>query len=121
VHGQGDTATAKSKASVRIVETDVMNNDRYCHSCGQLTPEARHDAAIDARVNTFRRWCQDNNKRITPDDRVPTEVAADLVGLEAGTMKNRRNQKQRPRFGYVGKLAMYELQELADWITPRDS
>lgn len=107
----------------------------HCPCCGTAVPVSREAAeaalkvapeesrtqAIEARVAAWRTWCRESGRHITPDDRVRTDVAAELTGLDAGTLKNRRNLKQRPHFSYVGKLAMYTLYELADWITAPDS
>lgn len=87
----------------------------------RVTPQESRTRAIEARVAAWRTWCRESGRHITPDDRVRTDVAAELTGLDAGTLKNRRNLKQRPHFSYVGKLAMYTLYELADWITAPDS
>ena len=98
---------------------EAMSEQRYCITCGQSLLPSR-DEVIATRVDTWRRWCQDNRRRITPDDRVPPGVAAELTGADVNTLRNRRYAGEAPRFSHVGKLVMYDLRDLADWITARD-
>lgn len=91
-----------------------------CELCGQLLPEARRDAERERRIETWRQWCVENGRHITPDNRVYADVAVELLGVDAGTLKNWRYQRTGPRWFYVGKLVAYELRDLADWITSRD-
>lgn len=88
-------------------------NDRYCHSCGQLTLEARHDAAITARIEILRQICTDRGWRIVAGDLVSERIAAELLGKSKGHLCNLRLGRRPIPCRRVVRGWMYALGDLA--------
>lgn len=101
--------------------TPVLVSREAVEAALRVTPEQSRAEAIEALIVTWRTWCRESGRHITPDYRVAPAVAAELTGLSEGTLKNRRCRGQRPYFVHVGKLVKYTLHELADWITACDA
>lgn len=87
-----------------------------------MSLRARHDEEdVDldpARIERdFRDTLRDWEIRPTGDGRVSEEVAAKLLGYDAGSLRNKRMQGTAPRaWKLVGKI-WYRLPDLADWLT----
>lgn len=93
-----------------------MTDDAHCQLCGQPLPEASRAAEREQRVELWRHWCLENGRRVTPDNRVRADVAAELLGVEEHRLKNWRYQGKPPRWHAVGKFVMYDLHDLAELL-----
>jgi len=72
-------------------------------------------AASDA-VSAFRTWVQENGRAVTPDGRVDSATAADLLGVSEGHLRNLRSACGGPSFFKAGGRVTYRLDDLATWL-----
>ncbi len=71
---------------------------------------------IQQRFEEFREFCRLNNHVVLPGNRVREEVAALIIGISAGTLRNwRSNRKPGLRFCDRGRVT-YELAFLAEFL-----
>lgn len=82
-----------------------------CQCCGQ--PVADPGARIEARVKELRDACQSTGRMVTPDGRVREEVAAELLGLAPGTLRNWSYGDSPLPFTRVARRRTYRLADLA--------
>jgi hypothetical protein len=95
---------------VRLVA--AMTEQNLCPHCGQPMPTSRAEA-IEARVATWRAWCGQNGRWVSPDDRVNEATAAELIGRTSFTLRNWRSAGQPLPFVRVRGRISYRLRDLA--------
>lgn len=59
-------------------------------------------------------------RHVTPDGRVAPDVAAYVIGISEGTLKNWRNADTGPDYFRAGRI-WYRLDDLLAWIEARRS
>lgn len=93
-----------------------MTEHDLCPNCGQPMPLSRAEA-VEARVVSWRVWCRDNGRWVSPaDDRVDENTAAELLGVSPFTMRNWRSARQPLPFIRVRGRISYRLRDLAMMI-----
>lgn len=61
-----------------------------------------------------------DGRHVTPDGRVLPDVAAAIIGVSEGTLKNWRNADAGPDYFRVGRV-WYRVTDLLAWIEARKS
>lgn len=89
-----------------------MTEHDLCPTCGQPMPLSRAEA-VEARIAVWRRWCIENRKWVSPDDRVDENTAAELLGVSPFTMRNWRSGDRPLPFACTRRRISYRLHDLA--------
>ena len=92
-----------------------MSEHDLCPTCGQPMPVSRVEA-VEARIAVWRRWCIENRKWVSPDDRVDENTAAELLGVSPFTMRNWRSADRPLPFACTRRRISYRLHDLAMMI-----
>ena len=87
-----------------------------CPQCGhEFEPEEREPVTVE----TLLAWCQENGHPVYPGQRVNETVAAMILGVADGTMRNWRSSGTGPVYvrtgGNRGKIS-YKLCDLAGFL-----
>lgn len=83
-----------------------------CSCCGQPLPRD----ALTERLQAFKQWCAENGRWVSADDRVNEDVAAELLGLAPGTLRNWSYVDQPLPIVRVAKRRTYRLRDLAAFL-----
>lgn len=69
---------------------------------------------ISATVTRLEAWCAEHGRWVSPDKRVREDVAAEILGMAPGTMRNRRAALAPvlPCYQVSGRVT-YRLDDLA--------
>lgn len=102
----------EAETSSRMCVVAAMIEQNLCPHCGQPMPTSRAEA-IEAQVTTWRAWCRQNGRWVSPDDRVNEATAAELLGRTSFTLRNWRSAGQPLPFVRVRGRISYRLRDLA--------
>jgi thiamine monophosphate synthase len=73
---------------------------------------------MEARAATLAAELGAQGREVTPDLRVQPDVAAAVIGVSVGTLKNWRNAEMGPDYFKAGRI-WYSLVDVLRWIESR--
>ena len=85
-----------------------------CPCCGQAVPDTQ--ALADARLHELVTACHSHGYLVTPDGRVREEVAAELLGLAPGTLRNWSYSESPVPYTKVARRRTYRLSDIAAFM-----
>ncbi|WP_418648799.1 hypothetical protein ACNQFN_10980 [Thauera butanivorans] len=72
---------------------------------------------IEATAARLEAWCRENKHWVSADGRVREATAAELVGMSAGTLRNRRCALNPVMAFYLaGGRVTYRIEDVATWL-----
>lgn len=99
--------------SIRSNSFSDMTQDRpaLCPCCGRSLPSIGDRIAV--RLQELESACQNHGYLLTPDGRVREEIAAELLGLAPGTLRNWSYSETPLPFTKVARRRTYRLADIA--------